>query len=64
MRLKYFKNPRLAFNDTKNFINESDWVQISIYQELSEDFIREYQNKVHWGWISQEQKLSSSLNNL
>jgi len=38
-----------------------DWVKISEYQELSEDFIREYQDKLDWWNISQYQKLSEEF---
>ena len=34
------------------------WNYISEYQKLSEDFIKEFQDKVDWYWISLNQKLS------
>ena len=43
------------------FIKTNDkvnWAQISIYKNLSENFIREFQNKVNWDSISAHQKLS------
>ena len=38
-----------------------DWRWISKYQNLSESFIREFQDKVDWGRISKYQKLSESF---
>jgi hypothetical protein len=34
---------------------------ISINQTLSEDFIREFQDRVKWFWISRNQKLSEDF---
>ena len=34
---------------------------ISIYQTLSENFIRDFQDKVNWEWISSQQKLSENF---
>ena len=42
-------------------IDEASWYWISIYQKLSEDFIREFQDKVSWYLISQYQKLSEDF---
>jgi hypothetical protein len=38
-----------------------DWDDISIYQKLSEGFIREFKNKFDWGHISEFQKLSEDF---
>ena len=38
-----------------------NWKSVSQYQTLSEDFIREFQDKVDWEWISSKQKLSESF---
>lgn len=38
-----------------------DWDDISKYQKLSEDFIREFHNKVNWNMISKYQKLSEDF---
>ena len=38
-----------------------DWFWISEYQKLSEDFIREFKDKVNWYWISEKQKLSEDF---
>jgi hypothetical protein len=40
---------------------EVDWVWISQYQKLSEEFIREFSKKVYWGYISEYQKLSEEF---
>jgi len=39
-------------------INSEHWKRISMWQELSENFIREFQDKVDWDNISRKQKLS------
>ena len=41
-------------NDT-SFVG---WTGLSFYRVLSEDFIREFQDKVEWDFISGYQKLS------
>ena len=38
-----------------------DWENISILQELSEEFIEKFQDKVHWYCISRYQKLSEEF---
>ena len=43
-----------------NYIREF-WCQISESQQLSEDFIREFQNKVDWKQISKYQKLNEDI---
>ena len=42
-------------------IDEYDWNNISIYQKLSEEFIREFQDRVNWLWISKYQKISEDF---
>jgi hypothetical protein len=37
------------------------WAYISLYQILSEDFIREFKDRVSWYWISRCQKLSENF---
>src|SRR5574344_1881028 len=59
MKTLEFLNKEL--NTDYKSINEVNWVCISIYQKLSEDFIREFQDKVYWNWISQSQKLSENF---
>ena len=41
--------------------DEVDWNKISVFQDLSENFIREFQDKVDWEWISIEQNLSEDF---
>ena len=41
--------------------NGDDWDSISINQKLSEDFIREFKDKVHFDWISRYQTLSEDF---
>ena len=40
---------------------EVNWEGISLYQNLSEDFIREFQYRVHWRNISEYQTLSEDF---
>ena len=42
-------------------IDKVNWDYISIYQKLSEDFIREFKNNVDWYRISFNQKLSEDF---
>ena len=51
---KQYKKPISEFN-------EIDWGFISAYQKLSENFIREFQDKVNWCYISAYQKLSEDF---
>ena len=44
-----------------NTLTGRDWEYISHYQNLSESFIREFQNEIDWGYISYYQKLSESF---
>ena len=47
----------------KNYksIEDIDWNYISIYLKLSENFIREFKDKVDWKWISIRQEFSYSF---
>ena len=47
--------------DYKDIITNKQWEDISKHQKLSEDFIREFQDKVCWLLISKYQKLSESF---
>ena len=47
--------------DYKGLITKKQWREISECQKLSEDFIREFQDKVSWYWISECQKLSEDF---
>lgn len=47
--------------DYRELITRVQWNYISEYQELSEDFIREFQDEVNWRWVSEYQKLSESF---
>ena len=42
----------------EEFENKVNWGCISVYQKLSEPFIREYEGRVNWEYISKYQKLS------
>ena len=45
----------------EEFKDKVSWEYISIYQQLSEDFIREFQDKINWEQISKHQKLSKKF---
>jgi len=42
-------------------IYDINWYTVSKYRDLSEGFIREFQDMVFWKWISWEQKLSKNF---
>ena len=54
-----FLNKELGANYTS--LDEVSWYRISRCQKLSEDFIREFKNKVYWCRISKYQKLSENF---
>jgi len=51
----YFKNSK------KLKLSVLYWTYISEFQKLSEEFIREFKDKVNWHYISHKQKLSESF---
>ena len=50
---------QMEWNDY--LINQLDWGKISKDKNLSEDFIRRYQDKVVWSFISSDQNLSDEF---
>ena len=54
-----FLNKELGTKYTS--LNRAKWFNISIYNKLSEDFIREFKDKVNWDYISLHQKLSEDF---
>ncbi len=52
---------KITNNVMKTSRNDINWNVISGGKTLSEDFIREFQEKVYWYWISQFQKLSEDF---
>ena len=48
-------------NDISELEEPIDWVEISVYQKLSESFIEKYSDKVNWYCVSVYQKLSESF---
>ena len=48
-------------NDNYTSLDSVKWTYISIYQKLSENFIREFQDKIDWNYISEHQKLSENF---
>jgi hypothetical protein len=60
----HFKNKKYSEEEIRKVVNQlsqSDWNYISRYQTLSEDFIREFQDKIDWYYISCYQKLSEDF---
>ena len=51
-------NNEKEIRDIINKGGKLDWEKISIFQTLSEEFIREFQDKVQWEYISMGQELS------
>ena len=54
--VKQFQNEKFSILEF-----EDGWFKISGYRYLSEDFIREFQDKVSWRQISRYQKLSEEF---
>ena len=54
-------NNEKEIRDIINKGGKLDWKYISRYQKLSEEFIREFQDKVDWRCISGYQKLSEEF---
>ena len=52
---------KMFINKLKEFQDKVDWNWISVYQNLSEDFIRKFKDKVDWKHISRFQKLSEDF---
>ena len=61
MNLKDLKSKYPDIFSEYSSINEIDWYYISATQKLSEEFIREFQDKVYWRLISNNQELSESF---
>ena len=59
MKTLEFLNKEL--NANYESLEEIDWLNISRYQKLSEDFIREFKDEVNWVCISENQKLSEDF---
>ncbi len=53
-----------TFKDIKTyeiFEKYIDWERLSYHEELTESFMRRFQDKLHWGFISSHQKLSKDF---
>ena len=57
-RLNYLNN---ELHTTYTDLVDVNWNEVSAYQKLSEDFIREFKDKVDWRYISMYQKLSEGF---
>ena len=60
MTIEYFIENWRNIKEDIEFTKE-DWIDISEYQYLEEEFIEKYKDKVNWGCISYYQKLSESF---
>ena len=60
-KIKY----KLGYEDrsTEVFFDSINWYYIATYHELSENFIKKFQNELekYWFWISKHQKLSENF---
>jgi hypothetical protein len=61
MKQKIIEYINSTCNTDYKSMEEVDWWHISMYQKLSEDFIREFSDKVKWSVISIHQKLSEDF---
>ena len=61
-----FQNKKYTEDEIRHIIKNNsltnmDWNCISVYQDLSEDFIREFRDKLYWRHMSYYQKLSEDF---
>ena len=60
--MKQFKDIKKKIKWEDYYNPDFDWNNIDFYRnKLSEDFIREFQDKVWWNYISEFQKLSEDF---
>ncbi len=57
-RLKFLNN---ELGTNYKSLDDVNWSKVSEHQKLSEDFIKEFQNKLNWNCISENQKLSEDF---
>ena len=50
-----------SVEEFKDVIDSTSWINISSYNVMSEDFIREFQDYISWRYISCSQHLSESF---
>jgi len=63
LRIKQLPEDQLRHIIANNNLSFSDWHFISCNHVLSEGFIREFKDKVHWRGVTFYQKLSDSFIN-
>lgn len=54
-------NTSYTATSTKSYTNKVDWDYISLFQDLSEEFIEKHSKEVNWRHILQKQNLSKSF---
>ena len=58
---KKYSEDKIRSYVLENNCTRLEWDFISCYQDLSDDFIREFSDKVHWYGISRHQVLSKKF---
>jgi len=61
MNIKYFINNWKNIKEEDIYFSENEWIKISCYKYLAEEFIEKYKDKVNWGYISYYQNLSEEF---
>ena len=61
MNIKYFIENWESIDKKDIYFSEEQWREISIYKYLSEEFIKEFKDRVYWYNISHSQKLSEEF---
>jgi len=61
MDIEYFIKNWESIDKKDIYFSEEQWKEISIYKYLSEEFIKEFKDKVYWRYISYYQKLSEEF---
>jgi hypothetical protein len=56
-------NTGYSATSSKPYSNKVDWDYISLFQDLSEEFIEKHSKEVNWRHILQKQNLSKSFRN-
>ena len=48
----------------EKYQNEVDWINISAYQKLSEEFIRRFKDKINFKWLKENENISEEIRNI
>jgi hypothetical protein len=55
---KVMKNRKLTLDFIKKYKGQMDWLSLSCYQELTDEFIDEFKEEIYWDAISERKDLS------